>query len=297
MAVDIIAGLDKIQQSAQAKVGLQVPAGGFQVTVAIIHNGKPGNEYPIGRFLQRIYGFEDIEKFGITGWLEMLDPYNLVRNGMILGQELLYLEFCTAGAEKAGIEDQWKVSFTKKNPLYIHKVQDLKALATGEGESQSALTYRLHFCSPELIQNDRVRISRTLQGTYSDMIKNILKNDLKTPKKFEKDKNFIETGISIEMNSTSSFLKNYYLSSQNKAPSVIIVDDDVKEKSKLLYNKLLYLFELILKKGIREKEFRDVNTKIVSMNILTSLQGINWFCIFNDKMMKIKPIYYELFNE
>lgn len=59
-------------------------------------------------------------------------------------------------------------------------------------------------------------------------------------------------------------------------------DDDVKEKSKLLYNKLLYLFELILKKGIREKEFRDVDTKIVSMNILTSLQGINWFCLFDD---------------
>ena len=59
-------------------------------------------------------------------------------------------------------------------------------------------------------------------------------------------------------------------------------DDDVKEKSKILYNKLLYLFELILKKGIREKEFRDVDTKIVSMNILTSLQGINWFCLFDD---------------
>ena len=193
MAVDIIAGLEKIQQSAQAKSGLQVPAGGYQVTVAVIHNGKPGNEYPIGRFLQRIYVFEDIEKFGITGWLEMLDPYNLVRNGIILGQELLYLEFCTAGADKAGIEEDWKVSFTKKNPLYIHKVQDLKALAAGEGDSQSALTYRLHFCSPELIQNDRVRVSRTLQGTYSDMIKNILENDLKTPKKFEVDENFKET--------------------------------------------------------------------------------------------------------
>ena len=60
MAVDIIAGLDKIQQTAQANPHMQVPAGGFEVTVAIIHNGKPGNEYPIGRFLQRIYVFEDI---------------------------------------------------------------------------------------------------------------------------------------------------------------------------------------------------------------------------------------------
>ena len=193
MAVDIIAGLEKIQKSAQANPHIQVPAGSFKVSVAILHHGKPANEYPIGQFLQRIYIFEDVEKMGITGWLEMIDPFNLVRNGMILGQELLYLEFCTGGADKAGIEEDWKVSFTKKNPLYIHKVQDLKHQQAGEGETQGTITYRLHFCSPELIQNDRTRVSRTLQGTYSDMIKNILKNDLKSPKKFEKDKNFIET--------------------------------------------------------------------------------------------------------
>ena len=59
-------------------------------------------------------------------------------------------------------------------------------------------------------------------------------------------------------------------------------DKDVKEKSRLLYNKLLYLFELILKKGIRKKEFNKIDTKVVAMTILTSLQGINWFCIYED---------------
>tara|TARA_B100001123_G_scaffold390205_1_gene467583 strand:- start:635 stop:1228 length:594 start_codon:yes stop_codon:yes gene_type:complete len=59
-------------------------------------------------------------------------------------------------------------------------------------------------------------------------------------------------------------------------------DGDVKEKSRLLYNKLLYLFELVLKKGIREKEFNDMDTKVVAMTILTSLQGINWFCLYED---------------
>ena len=145
MAVDIIAGLEKIQKSAQAKPDLQVPDGSFKVSVAILHHGKPANEYPIGQFLQRVYIFEDVEKMGITGWLEMIDPYNLVRNGIILGQELLYLEFCTGGADKAGIEDDWKVSFTKKNPLYVHKVQDLKHQQAGEGETQGTITYRLHF--------------------------------------------------------------------------------------------------------------------------------------------------------
>ena len=54
-----------------------------------------------------------------------------------------------------------------------------------EHQIQSALTYRLHFCSPELLTNERVRVSRTLQGTYSDMVKDILKNDLKTTKNIE----------------------------------------------------------------------------------------------------------------
>ena len=59
-------------------------------------------------------------------------------------------------------------------------------------------------------------------------------------------------------------------------------DKDVRDKSRLLYEKLLYLFELILRKGIREKEFKEVNTEIVAMSILSSLQGINWFCLYED---------------
>ena len=184
MAVNIIGGLDQIQNSALAKPGVQVDAGGYRVTVAVLHHGKPANEYPIGQFLQRIYIFEDIEKFGITGWIEMLDVYNLIRNGIILGQELLYLQFCTGGAELAGIEHEWAVDFTD-HPLYVHKVENIREAKTTTGTTQSALTYRLHFCSPELLRSNRTRISRTLQGTYSDIVKNILKNDLKTTKEFE----------------------------------------------------------------------------------------------------------------
>jgi len=59
-------------------------------------------------------------------------------------------------------------------------------------------------------------------------------------------------------------------------------DDEVKEKSKILYGKLLYLFELVVNKGIRDKEFKEVDAKVVAMSILSSLQGINWFCLFDD---------------
>ena len=50
MAVDIIDGLDKIQKSAMAKPHIQLNAGGYKVSVAVLHHGKPANEYPIGQF-------------------------------------------------------------------------------------------------------------------------------------------------------------------------------------------------------------------------------------------------------
>ena len=47
MAVDIVGDLKKIQDIGQAKPDVQVPAGGYKVTVALLHHGIPANEYPI----------------------------------------------------------------------------------------------------------------------------------------------------------------------------------------------------------------------------------------------------------
>ena len=183
MAINIKEGLDRIE-GKQSREDQTIPPGSFQVSMATIHHGKPHNEHPIGDFIQRIYIFEDMEKFGITGWLDMFDTYNLVRNSLIIGEELLYLKFETAGVNVAGLKD-WPVDFSKQ-PMQVHTVQNMKEMEANAGASiQSGLTYRLHFCSPELLTNNRVRVSRTLQGTYSDMIQDILVNDLKTTKHIE----------------------------------------------------------------------------------------------------------------
>ena len=57
-------------------------------------------------------------------------------------------------------------------------------------------------------------------------------------------------------------------------------DKEINERSKLLYDKILILFELVLNKGIRNKEFKNIDTKIISMELLSVFQGINWFCLF-----------------
>ena len=67
-------------------------------------------------------------------------------------------------------------------------------------------------------------------------------------------------------------------------------DDEIRKRSQELYEKIINLFELVIIKGIREKEFMDVDTRITAIYILSVFQGINWFCIFDDK--KINAVNY-----
>ena len=167
-------------EKSQAGPNVQLEPGSYLITKAWINYGK-GAEYTIADKIVKIYLIESMESFGLTGWLEMIDTANLIRNGPIVGQELLYMHFETAGSKDAGL-NKFGVDFTKQ-PLAIHRVDTIDDLKTASGgRAPQALTYRLHFCSPELIRNDRVKICQTMQGSYSDIIKQILKDHLKTTK-------------------------------------------------------------------------------------------------------------------
>ena len=63
-------------------------------------------------------------------------------------------------------------------------------------------------------------------------------------------------------------------------------DEEVRKRSQDLYEKIINLFELVINKGMRNKEFMQVNSRITAISILSVFQGINWFCIFNDKNIK-----------
>ena len=65
-------------------------------------------------------------------------------------------------------------------------------------------------------------------------------------------------------------------------------DEQIKKRSQELYEKIINLFELVINKGIREGEFHKVNPRMTAIYILSIFQGINWFCIFDDKKLKAK---------
>ena len=65
-------------------------------------------------------------------------------------------------------------------------------------------------------------------------------------------------------------------------------DDEIKARSKVLYDKILKLFELVLSKGVRNNEFKKIDTKIIAIELLSVFQGINWFCLFKEDSLLAK---------
>ena len=57
-------------------------------------------------------------------------------------------------------------------------------------------------------------------------------------------------------------------------------DRDIKDRTQKLYLKILALFEKVLLKGINSGEFKNLNPRMAAIAVMTSLQGVNWFCIF-----------------
>ena len=62
-------------------------------------------------------------------------------------------------------------------------------------------------------------------------------------------------------------------------------DAEIKKRSNVLYGKLLELFEKVVKKGIKENEFKDLDVRKTSMAFLAIFQSITWFVITDEKIV------------
>ena len=171
----ILESLDEISKQIKGHKGIEPK--GFEQSAFIIHGN--GAMYPISNYITGIHLYEDISSTSISGWLDVSDPINFMQAGPIIGEELLQLKFATGGLDVA--PEGFAVDFTD-NPLHIHSVQRLNYTPT------MRLSYRLHFCSPELLRNNRVRLSRAYRGVISDIVKDVLKNVVGTDKELNIEK-------------------------------------------------------------------------------------------------------------
>jgi hypothetical protein len=178
---------------------------GFEQLAFIIHVN--GAMYPISNFINGIHLYEDISSSGIVGWVDMVDDINFMQAGPIIGEELLQLKFATAGL--AAAPEGFAVDFME-NPLHIHSVERLEYTA------DMRLTYKLHFCSPELLRNKRVRLSRAYGGIISDIVKDVMKNVVGTDKELNIEPTLNNKHYVVANQHPFDFLKQLATSSEGE---------------------------------------------------------------------------------
>jgi len=107
------------------------------------------------------------------------------------------------------------------------------------------------YCFPNIL--DKKYENKTASGTLREIVKDIVET-------------FKE--------------KKYVFLAELEIWSLANHDEGVRDKTRTLYMNLLKLFSNIIADGIEKKEFKNINVHIASLSIMTSLQGVIWFSIF-----------------
>ena len=74
--------------------------------------------------------------------------------------------------------------------------------------------------------------------------------------------------------------KKYVFLAELEIWSLANHDEAVRSRTKKLYTNLITLFSGIIKNGVEQGEFKKLNINIAALSIMTSLQGVIWFSIF-----------------
>ena len=155
-----------------------------------------GNVIRLDGLYQSLDIYENMFSNSITGSIIFIDNNNLVMNAPITGQEYLTFKITTPGLDELAID-------YSQRSMAIYKIDARKAERGNE-------VVQLHFCSPELLRNERTRISKSYEGTISQIVTKILS-----------DERYINTGKEIFVEPTKG-IKRYVCA--NKNPFAFIRD-------------------------------------------------------------------------
>ncbi|MAV59235.1 MAG: hypothetical protein CMG07_04700 [Candidatus Marinimicrobia bacterium] len=73
-------------------------------------------------------------------------------------------------------------------------------------------------------------------------------------------------------------------------------DVKVRERTKKLYNKMLSHLENIFSNAINDGEYKNIDPGMAAMAVMTSMQGVIWFSIFDHKNFTAEQYVNEVMN-
>ena len=121
-----------------------------------------GNVVDLSRTYISLSLFEDIFSTSMTGIIILTDANNILMNMPITGQDYLSLKIETPSLEQHAID-------------YTETVFSITKVDT-RIDAKGAQVVQLHFCSPEMLRNQRTRISRSYTSTISNIVYDVLNN-------------------------------------------------------------------------------------------------------------------------
>ena len=107
--------------------------------------------------------FEDIFSMTVSGTVAIADSVNLASYGPLLGQEYLHLKISTPT-----FDDESSVIDFSKNAFLVHSISNREKITDG------VQGFTLSFVSPELVRNQRLKVTQSLTDTWSDIVEKML---------------------------------------------------------------------------------------------------------------------------
>jgi hypothetical protein len=121
-----------------------------------------GQKFDLRKLLIELCYYEDIYSFSISGYLTVQDGQGFVELFQLTGNEFLELDFGKIKGAPNNI----------KQTVRVYKVEDRKPSGNLNTES-----YKMYFCSEELMLSEQTKISKSVAGTkISEIIRGILTN-------------------------------------------------------------------------------------------------------------------------
>jgi hypothetical protein len=116
---------------------------------------------------------EDIEEAAIQGELIFIDTVNVANRGPITGGEVIDLKIATSSQ----FSDESAVIDFSKNNLIVTGLGNYTADNHPTGAATS-----ITFCTQEIVENYRTRVSQSFEGTYSDIVEEVMEKIVKSGK-------------------------------------------------------------------------------------------------------------------
>ena len=136
--------------------------------------------HDIAKSILSIDFFEDIENGAVMGEMYLSDSFALDTIGPLIGQEYLSLSIRTPTISDSDPANS--IHFGSYTGVFKWAPFQIYHFVGRQNFGNKGQAYFLKFITSEFVQNSRTLVSKTYTGSYSDIVQNILKKDIKTPK-------------------------------------------------------------------------------------------------------------------